>query len=135
MADWVQARQIAMGLPQAEERLARGNAQWRVGGRLFVWERPLRAKEVAELGAGAPDGPVLAARVEHEGAKQALIAVDPHVYFTTSHFDRTAAILVRLDAIAAAALEELIVEAWLVRVPGRLAEQFASERFGEPPAR
>jgi hypothetical protein len=132
MADLGQVRMIAMGLPQSEERESRGRVQWRVGERLFVWERPLRAKEVLELGAGAPDGAILGARVEHEGAKRALITDDPDVYFTTSHFDGHASILVRLDAIDLPRLEELIVEAWLVRAPKRLAEQFAIERFGDP---
>ena len=61
-----------------------------------------------------PAGPILGARVEHLSAKEALLADDPDVYFTTPHFDGYAAVLVRLDRIALDELEELIVEAWLV---------------------
>ena len=52
MADFEDVRRIAMALPGSDERLSRERLQWRVGGKLFVWERPLRAKEVEELGAG-----------------------------------------------------------------------------------
>jgi hypothetical protein len=62
--------------------------------------------------------------VEHLGAKEALLADEPNVYFTTPHFDGYPAVLVRLDRIAAHELEELIVEAWLARAPKRLAKEY-----------
>ncbi|HTB70128.1 MAG TPA: MmcQ/YjbR family DNA-binding protein [Solirubrobacteraceae bacterium] len=128
MADWDDVRRLALALAEADERVSRGNRQWRVKDKLFVWERPLRAKEVAELAAAAPDGPVLGARVEHLGAKEALLADDPRVYFTTSHFDGYPAILVRLDRIALDELEEIVTEAWLARAPTRLVQAFLAER-------
>jgi hypothetical protein len=121
-------RRFALALPEASERLSRERCQWRVKDRLFVWERPLREKEVAELGAAAPDGPILGARVEHLVAKQALLEDDPSVYFTTSHFANTAAVLVRLEPIALAELEEVVVEAWLARAPARSVEAFLAGR-------
>jgi hypothetical protein len=66
--------------------------------------------------------------VEHLGAKEALIADDPAVYFTTPHFDGYAAVLVRLHEIAADELEELIVEAWMVQAPKRLARDYMESR-------
>ena len=75
MADWEDVRRIAMSLPGAEERVSRENRQWRVGEKLFVWERPLSRKERDELGSGAPDGPILGARVEHLVAKEAMLAL------------------------------------------------------------
>lgn len=128
MADWDDVRRIALGLPESEQRMARENRQWRVKQKLFVWERPLRPKEVEELGEWAPEGPVLGARVEHLGAKQALLEDDPSVYLTTSHFEGYAAILVRLDRIAQEELEEVIVEAWLARAPKRLVQAYLAER-------
>lgn len=124
MAGWEDVRRIALALAQTEERVSRERRQWRVKDKLFVWERPLRDREVAELGDTAPDGPILAARVEHVGAKEALLADDPGVYFTTSHFDGYAAILVRLDRIALDELEEVITEAWLARAPKRLVDAY-----------
>lgn len=124
MAGWDDVRRIALALPETDERLSRELRQWRVKDKLFVWERPLRAKEIDALGADAPDGPILGARVEHLVAKEALRADDPRVYFTTPHFDGYAAILVRLERIAVADLEELVTEAWLVRAPKRLADAY-----------
>jgi hypothetical protein len=92
--------------------------------KLFVWERPLRRADLEALGNDAPDGPILGARVEHLGAKEALVADDPTVFLTTPHFDGYPAILVRLDRIALDDLHELIVEAWLARAPKRLAEVY-----------
>ncbi|MCW3027747.1 MAG: hypothetical protein JWN81_958 [Solirubrobacterales bacterium] len=127
MASWDDVRRIALALPETSERLSRDRCQWLVKDKLFVWERPLRAKEVAALGDAAPDGPILGARVEHVGAKEALLADDPQVFFTTPHFDGFPAILVRLGSIAAHDLEEVVTEAWLVRAPRRLAEAYLQD--------
>jgi hypothetical protein len=124
VAEWDDVRRIALALPESSEQSSRGTASWRVREKGFVWERPLRQKEVDELGERAPSGPILGARVEHLGAKEALLADDPDVYFTTAHFDGYPAVLVRLERIALDELEELIVEAWLSRAPKRLAKQY-----------
>jgi hypothetical protein len=124
MVSWEQVKEIALALPGASERTSRGHLQWRVGERLFVWERPLRLKEVQELGSTAPDGPILGARVEHLDARAALLAADPSVYFTTSHFDRSASVLVRLQQIDLDELRETIAEAWLTRAPRKAAEAY-----------
>ncbi len=121
-------RRIALGLPETGEKPMWGNASWRVRDKLFVWERPLRKKEVEALGDAAPDGPILGARVENELAKAALIADEPDLYFTTPHFDGHASVLVRLERIGEADLEELIVGAWLERAPEKLAQAYLAER-------
>jgi hypothetical protein len=125
MASWDDVRRIALGLPETSERAMRGgSASWRVREKLFVWERPLRPADLRALGDAAPTGPILGARVEHLGAKDALLADDPGVFFTTPHFDGYAAILTRLDRIGVDVLEELIIEAWLIRAPKKVAEQY-----------
>jgi hypothetical protein len=121
VASWDDARRIALALPETSERLARELRQWRVRDKLFVWERPLRRSDVEALDDRAPEGPILGARVEHLVAKDALLATDPTVYFTTPHFDGYPAILVRLNRIGPEDLHEVIVEAWLARAPKRLA--------------
>jgi hypothetical protein len=128
MASFEDVERIALGLPEASERRARGRRQWWVKDRLFVWERPLRAKEADEVGSELADGPILGARVEHLVAKDALLADDPHVYFTTSHFDGNSSVLARIDRIAPADLEELVTEAWLARAPKRLVDAFLADR-------
>ena len=124
MASWDDVRRIALALPETSERLSRDLASWRVRDKGFVWERPLRPADVRALGDDAPTGPILGARVEHLVAKEALLADDPEVFFTTPHFDGYPAILVRLDRIAVEDLKEVIVEAWLARAPKRLARQY-----------
>ena len=121
MANWEDVRRLALALPETSEGTSWGNASWRVRDKLFVWERPLRQADLRALGDAAPDGPILGARVEHVGAKEALLADDPGVYFTTPHFDGYPAILVRLDEIAVDELEELIVDAWRCQAPTRRA--------------
>ena len=127
MATWDDVRQIALGLPEAEERLSRDTRQWRVKDKLFVWERPLRQSDLKALGDSAPDGPILGARVEHLVAKEAMIADDPSVFFTTPHFDGYPAVLIQLEKIGAEDLREVVVEAWLARAPKRLAQAFVDE--------
>jgi hypothetical protein len=128
MATWDDVRRIALALPETNERPSRGSAFWRVRDKGFVWDRPLRQTDLRELGDSAPDGPILGARVEHLGAKEALLADDPEVYFTISHLDGYPAVLVRLERIGPEELEELIVEAWLCRAPRRLAQQYLDDR-------
>lgn len=129
MATWEDVRRIARALPETSERSSRdGVPEWRVRDKLFGWERPLRRADLAALGDAAPDGPILAAHVPDLGVKEALLAGDPEVYFTTPHFDGYRAILLRLDRIAPSELEELLVEAWLDRAPKRLAREYLAAR-------
>ena len=75
---------VVAALPETSEPTPR---HWRVRKKLIVWERPLRKADYEALGADAPDGDILGARVADEGVKFALMADDPAVYFTTPHFD------------------------------------------------
>jgi hypothetical protein len=124
VATWEDVRRIALGLPDTSEQSSRDLAFWRVRDKGFVWERPLRQSDLRALGDAAPKGPILGARVEHLIAKEALLADNPDVFFTTPHFDGYPAVLVRLDRISVEDLEEVIVEAWLARAPKRLAKEY-----------
>jgi hypothetical protein len=125
---WDDVRQIALDLPETSERVSRELRQWRVKDKLFVWDRPLRKADLAALGDGAPDGPILGAYVEHLVAKEALLADESGVFFTTPHFDGYPMVLVQLDRIGPDDLREVIVEAWLVRAPARLVRQYLDTR-------
>jgi hypothetical protein len=132
VASWDDVRRLALALPETDERVVHGNTSWRVRDKGFVWERPLRRGDLEALGADAPTGPIRGVRVEHLVAKEALIADDPGVFFTTPHFDGYAAVLVRLDKIAVDELEEVIVEAWLTRAPKRVAKEYIETRLPPP---
>ncbi len=129
MVTWDDVRRIALGLPETSEGTSYGNTSWRVRDKTFVWERPLAKSDLRALGDRAPAGPILGARVEHLVAKEALLADDPSVFFTTPHFDGYPAVLVQLDHITVQDLEEVIVEAWLCRAPKRLAQAYAGEHL------
>ena len=128
MATWEDVDRIAHRLPEVEGGTSYSNRAWKVKGKAFAWERPLRGTDLEALGDAAPDGPILGARVEHLVAKEALLADAPGIYFTTPHFDGYPAVLVRLGKIGAGELEELLAEAWLARAPKRLAQAFLAER-------
>jgi hypothetical protein len=123
VADWDDVRRLALALPETSERESRGSVQWRVKDKLFVWERPLRKAELEALGDGAPSGPVLGAMVADLGDKEAMLAEDPQVFFTTPHFNGYAAVLVRLGRISPAQLKTVVGEAWFARAPGKLANE------------
>ncbi|MEU5938233.1 MmcQ/YjbR family DNA-binding protein [Micromonospora sp. NPDC047548] len=129
MATWEDVRRLALALPETTERPSYdGLPAWRVRDKPFVWERPLRRADLDALGDAAPDGPVLGARVPDLGAKEALLADDATVYFTTPHFDGYPAVLVRLDRITVPELAELVLDAWYARAPKRLAAAHRGER-------
>ena len=132
VATWDDVRRIALSLPDTSERMSWGTPSWRVHDKGFVWERPLRHSDLKALGDAAPTGPILGARVEHLGAKTALLESEPEVFFTTPHFEGYPAVLIRLDEIAVDELEEVIVEAWLTRAPKRLAKEWSEANL--PPS-
>jgi hypothetical protein len=124
MATWDDVRRVCLALPEtAEATNGHGQRSWQVRGKGFVWERPLRQRDLAELGDAAPTGPVLAAYVPDEGAKRALIADDPAVFFTVHHFDGYPAVLTRLERLDDETLTELAGEAWACRAPAKLLAQ------------
>jgi hypothetical protein len=128
MATWDDVARIALALPETTEEQAWGNRHWKVRGKGFVWERPLRKSDLKVLGDAAPEGPILGARVEHLVAKEALVQDPSKVFFTIPHFDGYPAILVLLDEIDLDGLDEVIVEAWLCRAPKRVADAYLASR-------
>ena len=127
MTVWDEVRRIALELPETSERVSRDLRQWRVKDKLFVWERPLRKADLKALGDDAPEGPILGAYVEHLVAKEALLADESGVFFTTPHFDGYAIVLVRLPGIGIEDLEEVVVEGWLAAAPDGLAKAYLDE--------
>jgi hypothetical protein len=124
VATWNDVREIALTLPETSEPSRRGELEWRVKDKSFVWERPLQRVDRAALGDRAPRGPILGTYVADVEVKEALLSDYPNIYFTIPHFDGCPVILVRLERISLRELEELIIEAWLLRAPKRLAEHY-----------
>jgi hypothetical protein len=100
-------RRIALSLPATTEKPSYGTPGFRVKDKLFA-----RLRE---------EGDVLVVWCEDLGEKAALIAAEPDKFFTTPHYDGHPTVLVRLGAVDATELRELLTDAWRARAPQRLA--------------
>ena len=87
----------------------------------------------SRLSTSSHTGEIVGARVPDEEAKHALVESEPEIYFTTPHFDGNPSVLILLERIPVADLEEAIVEAWLCRAPKKLADAYLLSRPGPTP--
>jgi hypothetical protein len=90
----------------------------------WVWMERVEPKKPR-----VPRADVIALRVADGDEKEALLATDETKFFTEPHYNGFPAILVRLPAIEADELEELITDAWRCMAPRELLSQF-DERGG-----
>jgi len=128
VADWKQVRRIALALPETREGISYGHASWTVRDKMFAWERPLRPSDLRALGIEKMTRPILGVRVASLLVKEALLAADKVACFTTPHFDGYPAVLIYLDTIKVASLEDRLVEAWLARAPKKLVKEYLEGR-------
>lgn len=105
MVDEHDVRRIALSLADVVED---GELSFRVNGRQFVWQYPERVHPKKPR---VPRKDILVMLVDDVGEKNALLAGEPDVFFTTSHYDGSAMVLVRLEQIDEARLTELLVDA------------------------
>ena len=117
MATLDDAHRIASALPEATSEP--GGFAYRVDGRLFTW---IWMERVQPKRPRVPNPEVIAIRVADETEKQAMLALDPQVFFTEPHYDGYPAVLIRLSAINEELLEKVIRDAWQLRAPRRLSE-------------
>jgi hypothetical protein len=116
-------RRVAMSLPYAVEIDSDG-FDFRVGNRGFVWSYPeyipgrrrVIRTDVAVLYVG------------DEAEKQALLLSEPEVFFTTSAYNWSPLVMVRLEAIDFVRLRELVTDAWHMRAPAELEVQYPLAR-------
>lgn len=112
MADEHDVRRIALGLPGVVEIESAG-FDFRVGGKGFVWSYPERRP--GEPRTIRTDIAVLF--VGDEAEKQALLLGEPGIFFTTSGYDGWPLVMLRLDEVGSARLDELVTDAWRMRAP------------------
>lgn len=115
---------LVSGLPETEEATRHGMRTWKVGGKAYAWERPFSKADVKRFGDETPpDGPILALVVEDLAEKEAVLAARAgDGFFTIPHFNGYAAVLVQLDRVSEAVLEEALLDAWLVHAPAEVAK-------------
>lgn len=136
MADLDDVRAIALDLPGVVERVdgQRRAVTWRTSTGVFVWQRGPSGRDLEQLSAIGrewPDGEVVGVRTDGEQGKLALIETYPDVFFTIPHFDGYPAVLLRLDAIDAELLREVVTDAWLLKVTKKVANEWLA---AHPPA-
>lgn len=117
MATVEDVRRIALSLPETIEKPWYGTPGFRVKDKGF-----LRIRSEADGG--------LVVFVADLDEKDALLASDPEVFFTTPHYDGYPTVLVHLDAIDVDELTELIVESWRVKAPKRVLEAYEDQLPG-----
>jgi hypothetical protein len=105
-----QFRKLALSLPESEERMTWGQSTFRVRNRMF-----------AIL---SSDGARASIKASRE-AQAALIGSDPEVFFHPAYVGVHGWVGLRLALVDAAELRELVIEAWLLTAPKRLAANLA----------
>lgn len=133
MASPDDVRRVALSLPGTSE--ADGHfafsVEWPNGkgkGFAWVWMERIHPKR-----ARVPNPEVLAVRVADLEEKELLLASDPtgERFFTEPHYNGFPAVLVRLPAVSAEELEELLVEAWYCMAPKALRADFDSAQSAD----
>lgn len=112
---------LALALPEVTEVENRGSRAWAVGGKTFAWERSFSKADIKRFGADSPPaGPILAVRVADLAEKEAVLAANHKGFFTISHFDGYAAILIQLPVATKRAVREALIDGWSSCAPARL---------------
>ena len=122
MASQEDVRRIALSLPQTSEAadhfgfgvLGKGKLRGFAG----AWNERIEPNKPR-----VPNPEVLAVRVASMAEKEELLAADPEKFFTEPHYNGFPAVLVRLPAIDAGELAELISDAWRCQAPRALVAE------------
>jgi hypothetical protein len=115
MATRADVRRIALSLPAAEER---EGFVFSVAGKGFAWPC---LERIVPMRARVPNPDVIGVRMANELEKQALLSLDPGVFFTEPHYNGYPAVLVRIPAIELDMLDKVLTDAWLTRASKQLA--------------
>jgi hypothetical protein len=110
-------RSVVMRLPRTTEALVRDRVKFRVGRIVYV----SFSRDETVMGFAFP-----------KEEREALVASEPDKFMMPSRSDlRYSWLLVRMAAIDATEMRELVLDAWRMVVPKRVAAAFGE--LGEPP--
>ena len=105
-------REFASTLPRSTEALVRGRVKFRVGRIVYL----SLSRDGSTMGFAFP-----------KEWREALVASEPEKFSLPSEFDmRYHWVHVRLDAIDADEMRELVEDAWAFTVPKRVADEYAA---------
>ena len=119
MAEADDVRRLARALPNVVEIKSEG-FDFRVADRGFVWSYPERRPGKPRL----IRADIAVLFVGDEAEKQALLLGEPDVFFTTSGYDGWPLVMLRLEQVEVERLGELVVDAWRMRAPASLIDEF-----------
>jgi hypothetical protein len=124
MVSWEDVERLVAALPETEVTTRHGHRTWAVGGKAYAWERPFSKADLKRYGDETPpDGPILAITVEDLAEKEAVLAARrDQGFFTIPHFNGYAAVLVELDKASKKAVQEALLDGWLVFAPAEVAK-------------
>jgi hypothetical protein len=107
-------RAVALGLPRSTEALVGGRVKFRIGRIVYI--------------AFSRDGTVMGFAFPKEW-REGLVAAQPEKFMLPSGGDlRYNWVLVRMDAIDEAEMRDLVLDAWAMVVPERVARDYAAGR-------
>lgn len=119
MADSDDVRRIASGLPRTVERLVRDRVKYNVGRLVYL----ALSRDERTLGLAFP-----------KQEREAMVAAEPDKFAMPSRGDlRYQWIHLRLAAVDADELRELIIDAWRMVVPKRVAAEYYAAGTGRAP--
>jgi len=120
---------FATSLPDVVVGTKWGNRTWMVGNKGFAWQRPFSKADVKRFGDEPPPaGDILAVTVGNLDAKDALLAIAPHGFFTIPHFNGYAAMLIALRAASASDVRAALVDAWRTVAPAASVTKLDAKR-------
>jgi hypothetical protein len=114
MIGWPEIVAIGTRFPDVEEGTCFGTPALRVKGKFMCRLRT--------------DPDALVVRVIDAADAEALLLGEPDVFFSTSHYDGHPYVLVRLDAVSADQLADLLEDAWRLRMSKRALAAYDAER-------
>ena len=121
MVDVEDVRRVALSLPEAWERASYGGQpSWRTPAAMFAWVRT--------------DPEALVVWVDSIGEKEAMLANEPGLFFTTSHYDAHPILLVSLASVDLERMRELVIESWRNRASDDLVEAWDAQVAAEAAA-
>jgi hypothetical protein len=123
--------ELALAMPEATKEVSDdGRPSYHVHGKLFCFHRR-RRRDAVDPATGELLDDVLMFRVESLPEKEAILADDREIFFTTPHFRGYPAVLLRIPDLAGIDREELrdlVAGAWLTRAQKRLAKAWLAEQ-------
>jgi hypothetical protein len=126
---WESVSRFLEQLPGAVPDPPGGREVIRVAGKVVAY--PSRGSRGRPEGAGE-DEEFLVVKVS-PAERESLLQEDPATFFVTPHYQAYPGVIIRLATVDPAQLRELLIDAWRLAAPKRLAQQLPDGKPGRRP--